>query len=71
MLPPFVIKYLVAPTFVFLGLLCIRISLKQQTPQDIVLKKNNLPLYGKGSKMHIFYIGIGLIFMAFIIFFNT
>ena len=71
MQPSFVIKYLIAPAFIFLGLLCIRVALKRQTSQDIILKRNNLPLYGKGSKMHVFYIGVGLIFIALTIFFNT
>ena len=65
-----VIKYILPSVLIFLGLLSIKAALKKQTQQEKIFAKNNVPTFGKGGRIHLFYIGAVLIILALFLFYR-
>ncbi len=59
-----ILRYILSSIFLVLGILSIRYSLKEQTIQNKLFKRNDIPTYGKGGRIHKFYLGSVLIGLA-------
>lgn len=55
------VNYIFPTLLLFLGVLILRYSFKKISPEDQSSGKKNIPTYGKGGRIHLFYIGSFLI----------
>jgi hypothetical protein len=63
-------NYIFPALLLFLGILSFRYSLKKISSEDKLSGKKEIPTYGKGGRIHLFYIGSVLISIALFLLFR-
>ena len=64
------LPYILGGVFIILGLLCLRAVFKKRNEVKKLVEKE-MPLTGKGSKLHMTYLGIVLIGLGVYILFRN